>query len=153
MKLRRPENSEWQVRRPQRLASKLPFHALVIGVPDGDTLQISTSIEYISGDSIEYVRLAGIDAPEIRSQDVVNAVRSQQELYRLVFMQIVTVRPRRIWRDPYSRIIADVVFEGRDIGTCLLQSGHAKIRRETKRLQIHYHTRATPDLPLPPPNL
>lgn len=138
MLVKHRDRSEWAELRPQRLKSKEPFIALVVGVPDGDTLQVSRNVEWISGQSIEFVRLAGIDAPEMRSRDVVAAVRSQIELHRLCYMQVVTVRPRRIWRDPYHRIIADVTLGDINLGACLIQSGHAQARVDRKA-----HTKPT----------
>lgn len=135
MKLHRRPDSEWQARRPQRLTDKNPFDAMVLSVPDGDTLCVSVDWDGSSFSGAQFVRIAGIDAPEFRGPDVLGALRAQQALERLVLHQVVTVRPRRIWRDPYYRVIASVTLQGRDIGTCLLESGFVKTRSGTKPLQ------------------
>ena len=128
MKVPAKRDDAWLASRPQRLRSKDSFVTLVVGVPDGDTLQVAKDWDGVSFVGTEFVRLAGVDAPEMRSRDLVGATRAQKELHRLCFQKVVTVRPRRVWRDPYHRIVADVTLDHIDLGACLISSGFAQAR-------------------------
>jgi endonuclease YncB( thermonuclease family) len=121
----------------QRLADKKPFEALVLSVCDGDTLQVCREWQFTSFEpditkrsfhalDIEFIRLAAIDAPELKSLDARPALWAQIYLDGVCCRRIVTVRPRRIWRDLYHRIIATVECDGLDLGTCLIAAGHAR---------------------------
>lgn len=125
MKSRLPLDPAKLKSQTQRLISKTPYEARVIRVCDGDTIVVGAEDPPAGFHMEEYVRLAAIDAPEMRGPDARMALWSQQYLERLVLGKNVTVRPRRIWRDPFHRIIASVTFEGLDLGTCLIDQGHA----------------------------
>lgn len=127
----------------QRLADKNPFEAVVIRVCDGDTLLVAQQLEPGVYHCQEFVRLAGIDAPEMRAIDARPAMWAQMYLSNLVLHQVVTVLPRRIWRDPYHRIIASVTFNGLDLAACLIDSGNA-VPYPKKR---HGQSRYKPDAP------
>lgn len=123
---------------PQRMADKKPFQAWVLRVNDGDTIQVARERAGQCFTGIEFVRLAAIDAPEMKGFDARCALWSQQFLQDLLLGEEVTVRPRRIWRDPYHRIIADVALAGQDVGTCLIEHGHAVVRKNHACLQSGY---------------
>lgn len=125
--------------RTQRLADKLPFPAVVLRVNDGDTICVERiDVEHILP-GIEYIRLAGIDAPELRGANRQRAIWSRDALAQLILGLQVTIQPTRIWRDPYSRIIARVRLGGVDVGAWLIQSGHAKSRRVITRTSRALH--------------
>jgi endonuclease YncB( thermonuclease family) len=132
MKSRLPLDPDKLKRQTQRLGDKLPFSAQVLLVCDGDTILVAR--DCLEGESKrqEYIRLAAIDAPEMRGPDARMALWSQQFLEKWILGQVVTVTPRRIWRDPYHRIIATVTFGGKDVGTCLLENGHAVVRKTSR---------------------
>lgn len=119
--------------RTQRLADKLPFPAKVVKVLDGDTLCVELDVPGQLLPRIEYIRLAAIDAPEMRGPTPLAAAWSRDALARLVSRQVVTIHPTRIWRDPYSRIIARVRTHDTDVGAWLVQHGFAKRRQNTTR--------------------
>ena len=129
MKSKSPLDPDKHKHSTQRLKDKLSFEAFVLAVNDGDTIQIARNYQDGCYSGTEFIRLAALDAPELRGFDCRAALWSQQFLSGLILHQVVTVRPRRIWRDPYHRIIADVTFDGKDVGTCLIQNGHAVHRK------------------------
>lgn len=123
-----------------RLKNKLAFNAFVLSCCDGDTLQVARTWSIIPGDrqadealyqasDIEFIRLAAIDAPELLAVDARPALWAQTYLSSLIQHKVVTVWPRRIWRDLYHRIIATVTLDGKDVGTCLIEAGHARPRK------------------------
>lgn len=104
----------------QRLSSKAPLLGVVRQVKDGDTLVVELYEDDERLSRIEYVRLAGLDAAELKGPDVAAALRAKRALADLCFEKLVQVTPTRIWRDPYHRIIARVVtakyVTGDDLG-------------------------------------
>lgn len=132
MKSRLPLDPDKHKFQSQRLTDKKPFEALVLRVCDGDTIVVAGDWDGVSWSYPEYIRLAAIDAPEMRGPDARLALWAQSYLEQLIGGQVVLVTPRRIWRDPYGRIIATVTFSGLDVCTCLLAAGHA-VPRVQKR--------------------
>ncbi len=130
MKSKLPLDPDRRKHQTQRLHNKMPYEGRVAEVCDGDTIVVTAEDPPTGVRMVEYIRLAGIDAPEMRGPDARLALWSQEYLGRLVLGKTVTVYPRRIWRDPYHRIIASVTFEGLDLGTCLIEQGHAVPRKK-----------------------
>lgn len=86
----------------------------VVGVHDGDTLTLRTATDTVK------VRLAGIDAPELR-QDF--GTKSKQALSALVFGQIVQIGDGG--QDKYGRTIGEVFVAGRRVSVAMVAAGMA----------------------------
>jgi endonuclease YncB( thermonuclease family) len=132
MKSKLPLDPDRHKHSTQRLKDKKSFLAFVISVCDGDTIQIARHCDGECYSDTDFVRLAGIDAPELRGFDARAALWSQEYLQRLIGHRLVIVTPRRIWRDPYHRIIASVTIDRQDVCTCLIRDGHA-VERKNRR--------------------
>ncbi|MEQ1762011.1 MAG: thermonuclease family protein [Pyrinomonadaceae bacterium] len=86
----------------------------VVGITDGDTITVLSDRKQIK------VRIAGIDAPEF-GQDFGRVAKKY--LLDLIFNQ--TVRLEGSKADRNGRLIAKVLFDGKDVGLVLVQSGYA----------------------------
>ncbi len=95
---------------PQPVVSGEPFQAVVVGVVDGDTLDLTG----------QRVRLYGVDAPEKGQPYGVPAIAC---LSTLVVGRTVTVEP--MGTDPYGRLLAVLWVEGQDINAALVAQGCA----------------------------
>ena len=111
---------------PQRLLSKEPFIAVCDHVFDGDTFRISTDLFEQDLNAVEVIRLAMVDAPELKGADRARALSAKAELERLVLGKSVRIVPTRQWRDPYNRIIARVYVEHLDVGYQMILGGFAR---------------------------
>lgn len=103
----------------------------VLKVYDGDTIIIACRPSNTDGKLYKYsVRIAGIDCPEIKSnneKEKLIAERARDELNSLLFEKMVFLK--NISLDKYSkRIVADVLYEEIDIGKWLIE----------KRLAVPY---------------
>lgn len=116
----------------QRLPDKQPLACQVVKVCDGDTICVSVDQPGQLLPRVEYVRLAAIDAPELRGPERGRAIASRDALARLIELERVTVTPARVWRDPYHRIIARVTLAGVDVGTWLVDHGFAAVKVRNK---------------------
>lgn len=144
--------------RTQRLGDKSPMWGIVRRVTDGDTLVVEIYPEDTDLSRLEYVRIAGLDAPELKGPDPAAALAARRYLVDLCQEKLVLVTPTRLWRDPYHRIIARVVvahYAGvtvsfpplNDVCVCMIASGLAKRRTSTTRSSLATHSAGTPPLP------
>jgi endonuclease YncB( thermonuclease family) len=101
-------------------AAAAPLAARVVGVVDGDTIDVLTPDRHQLR-----IRLAEIDAPE---HDQPWGQRSKQALSHLVFRMPVLVRGDT--RDRYGRTIAHVAVNGLDVSREMVRTGAAWSYRE-----------------------
>jgi len=91
----------------------------VVAVHDGDTITLQNE----SGQ--KKIRLAGIDAPELKQP---YGVESRSLLRQAVLDKSVLVETSR--NDKYGRVIVKVTLDGQDINLKQIQSGGAWVYRE-----------------------
>ena len=98
----------------------------VISVYDGDTFTIVSELN-INGIKKDYkfrVRIREIDAPEIRGVDKYNAIISRDFVNQRIMNNNVILD--RVAYDKYGRILADVYYNGINLGQELLENNLAK---------------------------
>lgn len=103
---------------------------VVIKVYDGDTITIASKLPYDTSELFRFqIRLAGIDCPEMKSQDENEkecAQIAKQVLSELVLHKMVTLS--NIETEKYGRILATVYLDDVNINDLLLK----------KRLAVSY---------------
>jgi endonuclease YncB( thermonuclease family) len=99
--------------------------ARVVRVTDGDTLKVR-----LEDGSEEYVRVLGIDTPEVHTQVECGGREASAAMAALAPVGS-TVRlvsdPTQADRDRYDRLLRYVERNGRDVGKALIASGHAQV--------------------------
>lgn len=99
------------------------IQAKCVKVYDGDTITVAFSLE---NKFYKFsVRMNGYDSPEIKSSDVLEkkyAQLSKNYLKELILGKLVTLMCKKC--DKYGRIIANVVVDGKDINTLMLNNGY-----------------------------
>ena len=103
------------VRRARNIATPILFEGRVVGVQDGDTIEVVDSYN-----ANHRIRLQGIDAPE---KGQAYGTRSKENLSQAVFDQVVTVE----WfkHDRYGRIVGKVMLDGQDVCLDQVRAGMA----------------------------
>ena len=99
--------------------------AVVVRVTDGDTLKVR-----MVGGREHYVRLIGIDTPEVHGRRECGGASASSAMRRLapVGSRVVLVSdPTQADRDRYDRLLRYVERRGRDIGKVQVASGHAQV--------------------------
>ena len=91
------------------------FKGKVIRIADGDTFTVLTE-----GNNQVKVRISGIDAPE---SGQAFGTKSRQWLADRIFGKTVTLEESS--KDQYGRSIANVYYEGQDIGLASIRAGMA----------------------------
>jgi endonuclease YncB( thermonuclease family) len=102
------------------------YNAAVLRAIDGDTLEVKWTDPNFLGLFPERIRLAGLDAPELRPTPQPGALAAQRALSAMVRGMPVTISPTRTWPDPYGRIIARVRIGGQDVTKTMIAGGWAK---------------------------
>jgi len=100
--------------------------AKVIKVYDGDTITIGCSLPIINKEDVCYrfsVRLRGIDSPEIKSKNeyekeiahVAKSMLSDKILNEMVILENIDY-------DKYGRLLADVIFEDKNMSEFMIEN-------------------------------
>ena len=98
--------------------------ARVVRVTDGDTLKVR-----LADGSEEYVRVLGIDTPEVHEQAECGGQEASAAMAALapVGSTVLLVSdPTQGDRDRYDRLLRYVERSGRDVGEAQIVSGHAR---------------------------
>lgn len=108
-----------------------PVEARVLQVVDGDSLRVRARI-WLSQEVETVVRLAGIDAPELRGrcdEEKARAQAAQAFLEEYVAAADHIVLLRDVSQDKYGgRVVATVQDSyGTDFSTALAEAGHARL--------------------------
>jgi len=99
--------------------------ARVVRVTDGDTLKVR-----LRGGAEEYVRLLGIDTPEVHGRTECGGAEASRAMTRLapVGSSVVLVSdPSQAGRDRYDRLLRYVQRLGKDVGRAQVASGRAQV--------------------------
>ena len=113
---------------PQAVAETLPgpFQARVVRVIDGDTLIVQVGL-WFGQSVIEHIRIAGIDAPEMKGRcpsETAAARTAGQYLATLIGAGPLELRDVR--HEKYGRTLARVFVNGLDVAKEMLGAGHAR---------------------------
>lgn len=103
-------------------------------VIDGDTILADITCPCCKVQSQQRVRLARIDAPELRGPERGNAIMARDRLKTACQGRPIAIAVQRAWPDRYGRVIAEVLVDGVNMSDMLLASG----------LVRHYDTRLDP---------
>lgn len=120
---------------PPAVAETLPgpFQARVVRVIDGDTLIVQVGL-WFGQSVIEHIRIAGIDAPEMKGRcpsETEAAKAARQYLTGLIGAGSIELRDVR--REKYGRALASVTAGGVDVGKALIGEGLARPYAGRKR--------------------
>lgn len=99
--------------------------ARVARVTDGDTLKVR-----LPGGRLEYVRLIGIDTPEVHGRTECGGSAASRAMRRLapVGSRVLLVSdPTQADRDRYDRLLRYVHRAGKDVGRAQVVSGRAQV--------------------------
>jgi micrococcal nuclease len=111
----------------QLVKNSIPFvpqltEGIVVKVYDGDTITIVSKLPYDSSPLYKFsVRINNVDCPEIKgSEDDEKqcAKIAKQRVTDLILNKRIEVR--NIGTEKYGRVLADVLVDGQDIGTLLV---------------------------------
>lgn len=103
-----------------------PIQARVIRIFDGDSFLAEIKL-WFGQTVIEHIRIAGIDAPEMKGRcpsEIEAAKGARQYLAGLVGAGSIELRDVR--REKYGRALASVTAGGIDVSTQMIEAGHAR---------------------------
>lgn len=111
-----------------------PYPATVLRVLDGDTIEVEATV-WLGQTVRTHVRLAGIDAPELRGRQCEReAARDAKAFVEQRVMDGVTIEGVR--PDKYGdRVLATVRVHGADLGQLLVEAGLARVYHGDTKLR------------------
>lgn len=108
------------------MQARLRTEAKCLRVIDGDTILCRLICPCCKIESEQRVRLARIDAPELRGPQQHLARCSRDRLRELVQGKKITVSVTRSWPDKYGRVLAEVSIDDINVSNWMQQRGLAK---------------------------
>ena len=102
------------------------YEALILGVIDGDTFNAKVEVwPYVQVTTA--VRLAGVDAPELKGKCAAERIAAQAARKRLAELLAGNIVLAEVKPDKYAgRVDAVVTVDGKAIGQILVAEGHAR---------------------------
>lgn len=95
-------------------------------VYDGDTFKVYLVCHYPIFCKAIPVRVRGVDCPEIRGgAEETKAAAKAAKAFTKQFLRGGKILLRNCGRDKYFRLLCEVKVNGNDLGTALLEAGHA----------------------------
>ncbi len=104
------------------------YKANVTSVYDGDTITATVDLGFNVKMKIK-VRLAGINAPEIRGKQRPEGLKSRDYLRSLILDKDVVLHTRKDKKGKYGRYIATVYIDNKNVNDLLVENNHA-VKRE-----------------------
>jgi len=100
----------------------------VVSVYDADTFRVNIDgWPAVVGLNMP-IRVNSIDAPEIRGKCLKEkALAKQARLFTVNFLKSGTIELHNIKRGKYFRLAADVMVNGKNLGSALIKAGHARL--------------------------
>jgi micrococcal nuclease len=106
------------------------YKAAVIAVTDGDTIVVDIDLGFGVWLRKQSIRMAKIDAPELKGSTIESANKSKEFLKSLILSKWVTIRTEKDSKEKYGRWLGTVLIEeGKnliDINSKMVAEGHAK---------------------------
>ncbi len=107
------------------------YKAAVIDVTDGDTIVVDIDLGFGTWLRKQSIRMAKINAPEMRGETLKAATESKEFLKKLVLNKWVTIRTEKDSKEKYGRWLGTVLIEEDknliDINHKMVAEGHAKV--------------------------
>jgi endonuclease YncB( thermonuclease family) len=107
------------------MQSREPTTARILRVIDGDTVLTRFVCPHCRTETEQRIRLARIDAPELRGPDHAAAIRSRDHLAQLIEGRVVTVSVCHRHPDRYGRVIAELTIGDINVSNAMLHAEHA----------------------------
>ena len=106
------------------------YNAAVKEVLDGDTVRVDIDLGFGVWLNSQIVRLARINAPELKGQNMQAAQESKAFLSSLILNKRITIRTEKDRKEKYGRWLGTILLEEDknliDINHKMIAEGHAK---------------------------
>ena len=108
-------------------AHQYEYQAEIISVYDGDTVTAQIDLGFHVS-IVEKLRLARINAPEVRGKERPKGVISRDELRKKILNKAVIIHTIKDRKGKYGRYLADIILNGKNINDWLVNSGLAEYK-------------------------
>ena len=101
------------------------YQAKVVEVYDGDTITADIDLGFGTWRLGEKLRLARINAPEVRGKEKARGLKSWAWLNERILNQTITITTDRDKKGKYGRYIVEIQHNGENINDALVREGWA----------------------------
>lgn len=107
--------------------------AACLRVIDGDTILVRMVCPCCRIVSEQRVRLARLDAPELKGENMAAGMDSKEYLRSRIEGKAIEIRPTRSWPDKYGRVLAEVYYQGQCLTEEMVSRGHGRYHYTWKK--------------------
>ena len=119
------------------ITDKYTYDAKVISVIDGDTIRCHADLGFGIVCDTQNIRLARINAAEMKGPDASKAAQAKQALADLLLGKDVMIRTMKNHKDRYGRYICEVWMKEDESGKIVEAAAVAPINPEDKWININ----------------
>lgn len=101
------------------------YAAVVTKVIDGDTIVVDVDLGFSIHLRDQYLRLARINTPELKGSTKTAGLKSKDALASKLANKKIYIKTRKVEKDKYGRILAEVYADDECVNDWLLQEGLA----------------------------
>ena len=101
------------------------YKAKVLGVYDADTITCEVDLGF-KIKVVKKIRLAGINAPEVRGDQREVGLKARDYLRSLIDSKNILLKTSKDKVGKYGRLLGTIIFENRNINDLLVEEGYAK---------------------------
>jgi micrococcal nuclease len=105
------------------------YRAVIADVYDGDTVTVDVDLGFSVWVRGERLRLARIDAPEVRGDEREAGLAARDFLRNLILNKPIIVQTIRDRKGKFGRYIAELWLDGENVNDRLVAEGHAIYRK------------------------
>jgi endonuclease YncB( thermonuclease family) len=128
------------------------YYASAARAIDGDTIIVLWDVHQYTRPSVNRIRLAGLDAPELHPRAQPGAAAAYHALKTLVADVNLLVVPTRTWPDKYGRMVARVYTrDNDDLTHAMIRAGVAIPWSWSRRARARRAQNQKPQLSAPQP--
>lgn len=102
------------------------YKAFVTDVYDGDTITVNIDLGFEIWLKDQKIRLANIDAPEVRGENKLQGIKSRDRLRELILNKEVVVETIKDKKGKYGRWLGNIYYNTELINEKLIQEGLAE---------------------------
>ena len=116
---------------PPSISKSFLYHykGVVVSVYDGDTIRVNIDLGFNNWIINEPIRIARIDAPEVRGEERADGLLARDVLRNLLVDSEVIIKTYKDKAGKYGRYVAEIEHKGENISDWLVKNGFAEYKK------------------------
>lgn len=116
---------------PPEISTNFLYHykGEVVSVYDADTIRVNIDLGFDNWKMNEPLRIARIDAPEVRGEEREEGLVSRDVVRNLLIGEEVVIRTYKDKSGKYGRYVAEIEHNGQNVSDWLVENGFAEYKK------------------------